>query len=137
LLLIVTAIHYGTLYIGWELASVIGGLPRVLFSFCVGVALHHFRPAPKIRTGGAIAMAAIVVVGCFRGVTNWIYDLPMVLIIFPLTLYLATTWQPEGKTASVFRALGELSYPLYALHLPVIYVVNRALQTVSHDAMLD
>jgi len=137
ILLVITAIHFGTLHVGWDLSHFIGGLPRVLFSFSIGLLIHHFRPTPRIRTGGAVVLAAIVVSACLGGSATWIYDLPVVLVVFPASLYFAAAWQPEGLIASLFRALGDLSYPLYVLHLPVIYAVAKSLQVFPHAPVIE
>ena len=49
----------------------------------------------------------------------------------------AAAWQPEGLIASLFRALGDLSYPLYVLHLPVIYAVAKSLQVFPHAPVIE
>jgi peptidoglycan/LPS O-acetylase OafA/YrhL len=137
ILLAITAIYFGTLHVGWELSHFIGGLPRVLFSFCVGLMIHHVQPTPRIQTSGAVVLCAVVVASCLCGATTWMYDLPVVLIVFPAALYFAAVWQPDGLIAPLFRALGDLSYPLYALHLPVIYAVAKSLQVFPQAPILE
>jgi peptidoglycan/LPS O-acetylase OafA/YrhL len=137
ILLAITGVYFGTLHAGWELPHFIGGLPRVLFSFSMGVVLHHFRHTPRTNTNGAALLCAILITSCLWGTMSWMYDLPVVLIVFPITLWLAAAWQPDGLIASIFRSLGDLSYPLYVLHLPIIYAVAKSLQVVPHAPILE
>jgi peptidoglycan/LPS O-acetylase OafA/YrhL len=137
LLLVFTAVQFGNLDVGWELPHFLGGAPRVLFSFTVGVLIHRFKPAKKTSSTGSAVLCAVTI-GCFLfGAPTWMYDLPVVMIVFPAVVYFAVAWQPDGMIASACRFLGELSYPLYVLHVPVLFAATAALRAVPHDSALD
>jgi peptidoglycan/LPS O-acetylase OafA/YrhL len=136
-LLIYTGLQFGILHVGWDMPHLLGGAPRVLCSFSIGVLIWRFRPQPRTQLIGSAVLCAVAIACFFSGILSWTYDLPIVLIVFPVTLWFAAAWQPEGLVATACRALGDLSYPLYALHLPVIYVVAKALRETPHTPLAE
>lgn len=136
-LLIYTGLHFGSLHVGWDLPHLLGGAPRVLFSFSMGALIWRFRPQPRTQLIGSAILCAVAIACFFSGILSWTYDLPVVLVVFPVTLWFAAAWQPEGLIASACRALGDLSYPLYVLHLPVIYVVAKLLREIPHTPLAE
>ena len=55
---------------------------------------------------------------------GWAYDFVSVFALFPALLVLATTTQAGGlRLQSLCRVFGELSYPLYAIHMPFFLMV--------------
>jgi peptidoglycan/LPS O-acetylase OafA/YrhL len=134
-LLIYTGLQFGNLHVGWDMPHLLGGAPRVLCSFSIGVLIWRFRPRTQLI--GSAVLCAVAIACFFSGILSWTYDLPIVLIVFPVTLWFAAAWQPEGLVATACRALGDLSYPLYVLHLPVIYVVAKALRETPHTPLAE
>ena len=57
------------------------------------------------------------------GAANWLYEAACVILVFPLVLVAgAGSLQPEGTMGAVTRLVGELSYPVYIVHYPFIYL---------------
>jgi peptidoglycan/LPS O-acetylase OafA/YrhL len=50
------------------------------------------------------------------------FDLFFALALSPLIVFLASTMEPPAAFRRPFALLGELSFPLYAIHVPVIAV---------------
>jgi len=101
----------------------LAGFSRVGFSFFSGVALFRLRDhkwISRVKQLPPVA-AGTILVGIFAAPERWsnAYDLVMTLIAFPLIVLAASKAEPMGWTAVASIWSGWLSYPLYALHVPV------------------
>ena len=55
--------------------------------------------------------------------TNGLYDSVCILIIFPLLLWIGASGKAtDNKTARVCKFLGDISYPVYVVHYPFMYL---------------
>ena len=103
---------------------------RVAFSFSLGVALYRTlgqNPKklafPLVSTPAIFAVLTAVLLA--PTAREWAYDLVAVFALFPALLVLAITTHADGsRLQSVCRVLGELSYPLYAIHMPFFLMVS-------------
>lgn len=120
---------------GWSFAGdgFWGGLWRVLTSFCIGMLLSRvLRPIKVRRTFLFISLTLTLLMFMPRigGETmrwaNGLYELICVLVIFPALLYLgasdASFNVPNPRALCLYKFLGEISYPLYIIHYPFIYI---------------
>jgi peptidoglycan/LPS O-acetylase OafA/YrhL len=109
------------------------GLPRIGFSFFLGVWMQRHHPGGRIRHP-AVAWLLLAVTALLLGI-----DPPRPLLFDGLVLFLAwpaIVWIALGVDPSrpaPFAALGALSYPLYVLHLPVLGLAWRGLLFVHRD----
>ena len=123
---------YGSMGVGWTIDSVNfgGGMPRMLFPFALGMLLaHHFKP---LYVRGAFAWCSLALVGLFAVpyiegqepvCMNSVYELFCLVVVFPLIVWLGASGVAGGKKASaVCELLGQLSYPLYVIHYPFMYL---------------
>ena len=68
---------------------------------------------------------------------NGLYEALVILLVFPLIVSLgAGSKLPTGGGAALCRFLGEISYPLYMVHFPFVYmqkawVMNHPAATLS------
>jgi peptidoglycan/LPS O-acetylase OafA/YrhL len=122
--LLIAGVHWGDLLIGPTVKTFPGGLARVLFSFTAGVLLYEYRPR-RTTFSNSISMAVLLatVVLLVFGVRAWWHDLAVVTVAFPLLVYLAARYQSHGMLARLSAWLGRVSYAIYILHLPVLYLV--------------
>lgn len=121
----------GYLGAGWTFASYgfWGGLLRVMFAFPAGLLLS--RVFHKRRVRGAfwwcalaiVAVAAIPRIGGAAHIwANGIYDALCVLLVFPLVVWLGASGQTtDALSTRICNFLGDISYPLYIVHYPLIY----------------
>lgn len=126
--LIATGLTAGTLDQGVRPLQFWGGLARVTFSFFVGVALYRLwrtRP-PKFGLPAALLFVLLVMPMLLKpeGSAAWIYDLAVIVLYFPLLVWLGATARAGRRWTSISVALGALSYPLYVLHIPVWNLVR-------------
>ncbi len=123
---------YDMIGVGWTLDGVnfFGGLIRMLFPFSAGMLMaRNFKP---YRIAGIFQISIIVLFLLFSvpvfakvgGISmNGVYELLCVVIIFPAIVWLAASGRLTGKAmTAVCRFLGDISYPLYIVHYPVMYL---------------
>ena len=123
---------YGNLGVGWSLLdnNFLGGMLRVMFSFSAGMLLsRNFKPI-KVRGAFWIASAIIVIllsvsyIGTVeKSWMNGIYDSILVILIFPFLVYFGASGKvTDNKTRLLCKTLGDISYPLYMIHYPFMYL---------------
>ncbi|WP_134088503.1 acyltransferase [Olivibacter sp. XZL3] len=123
---------YGHLGVGWTLAdhNLIGGFLRLLFSFSVGILMSRtFKPV-RVRGAFWICSLSIVVLLSIPHIggeealwMNGIYDSLCTIVIFPILVYLGASGSTSDKKPSkICKFLGDISYPLYMVHYPFMYL---------------
>ncbi len=123
---------YGDVCVGFALTgdNMLGGFLRLLFSFSAGLLLFRvFRPVP-MRGAFWLGSLAIVVVaaiprlgGSQHLAWNGLYDTLCCVVVFPLLVYAGASERITSPfTTRLCRFLGAISYPLYMVHYPFIYV---------------
>jgi peptidoglycan/LPS O-acetylase OafA/YrhL len=117
---------------GWSLdaAGIKVGLARLCYPFIAGMWL--MRSGLRLRSrhafplcGGLLVVALSVprLGGTPHHIANGLYDALCVLLLFPLIVALgAGEKRAGGWSLRVARVLGDLSFPLYITHYPLIYV---------------
>lgn len=123
---------FGHLGVGWTIAdnNFIGGLLRLLYAFSAGLLMSRiFKP---IKIKGAFLISSLVIVFLlsmpFIGNSNqlWangLYDAICTIIIFPILVYIGASGKINNKfTSKVCKFLGDISYPLYMVHYPFMYL---------------
>jgi peptidoglycan/LPS O-acetylase OafA/YrhL len=123
---------FGHLGVGWTMAdyNLIGGFLRLLFSFSAGLLMSRvFRPV-RIRGVFWICSLAVIVLLSMPYIGNgdspWmngLYDAVCVILIFPVLVYLGASGMTTDKiTTGMCKWLGDISYPLYIVHYPFMYL---------------
>ncbi|MBO0748908.1 MAG: acyltransferase [Porphyrobacter sp.] len=118
---------YGANELGMDSRNWIGGIPRVVFSYALGVLL-----ARSYRGGGLIArlrwnwaLAVFVPLAVVLTLPHWPLpraagDILTTLLLLPLCFALMIGARLPEPLVPLFAGLGLLSYPLYAVHLPIL-----------------
>lgn len=123
---------FGHLGVGWSLIdyNLIGGFLRMFFAFSIGLLMsRNFKPV-KIR--GAFWICSLVLIsflsvphigGLESPWMNGIYDSVCTIIVFPMLVYLGASGATTDKTSSkICKFLGDISYPVYIVHYPFMYL---------------
>ena len=115
------------LNVGAFWSGAVFGAARTVFSFTLGVGLYRLRDRLQLRrraTWQAWLLFPVLLGALMFTPTNraW-WDLACVFMILPALLWLGTLWEvPSGKLA---EGLGDLSYPLYCIHAPLVWAGKK------------
>ncbi|QJD79812.1 acyltransferase family protein [Spirosoma rhododendri] len=122
----------GDICVGFALTdeNLIGGFLRLLFSFSAGLLLARLFKPVDVRgifwIGGLtiVVLAAIPRIGGPETLwMNGLYDTFCVVVVFPLLVYLGASEKTTSRTTiRACKFLGDISYPLYMVHYPFIYL---------------
>ena len=123
---------YGNIGVGWTLDGVnfLGGSLRMLFPFSMGMLLsRNFKPV-KLR--GAFWICTIIMIALFavpylEGAkpfcVNGAYEVFCVIVAFPILVWLGASGTTTDKKSTVIcKFLGDISYPVYVVHYPIMYL---------------
>ena len=123
---------FGHLGVGWSLLdyNLLGGFLRLLFSFSMGLLMSRvFKPVHIRGTFWicSLTIAVLLSVPHIGGTEalwmNGIYDSVCSIIIFPILVYLGASGKTTDKgTSRICKFLGDISYPLYIVHYPFMYL---------------
>jgi peptidoglycan/LPS O-acetylase OafA/YrhL len=127
-------ILYSTMHIaaledlGWNSKYPLEAASRVLFSFLLGTIIYRFRGVlPGLSKGPGIMLPALsmtcllLVLGMPWYEGGW--DALAIFLFLPAILTLGVVCGREPK-AAVRSFLGEISYPIYAIHFPVFLLLS-------------
>lgn len=132
-LLVASAFH-GNIDMGASWSDALLGVPRVIFSFFVGVAICRAKPALAIRGANFLrnlpqsaiisAILALLLATFFAPVPDGlrgVFDGMVVVGVFPFVVALGACVEPGSWFRGSFQFLGKTSYAVYVLHIPMLY----------------
>ena len=73
---------------------------------------------------------------------NGIYELACIILVFPLIVWFGASGRPTGKISmKACKFLGDISYPLYIVHYPVMYLfyswlIDKELYTLGETWLM-
>lgn len=124
---------YDMIGVGWTLDTVnfFGGALRMLFPFSMGMLLaRHFKPM-NVRGAFWICSVILLLLFCVPYIVtgnspislNGLFEAICILFIFPVLLWIGASGKTTDNSSSrVCKFLGDISYPLYAVHYPIMYL---------------
>ena len=136
LIVIACVTHYQSIDYGPAPDELLAGIYRAILPFLIGVVifrLYRDGRLPKASLSGLSFAAALLLILAWPrtvGEGSVTYDLCAELVLFPLLVALAARGVARGLVATLCRISGEISYPLYILHVPVIHIVRAAAKKV-------
>lgn len=120
----------GHLSVGWGGDNITGGGIRVGYSFLAGILAYRSRWIIRSRLG-FIALSTMLMLAFlipFAEKVNWIVDPLVVIFYFPLLIALGAGARVSDAMRRVCRLSGELSYPIYMVHYPFIWLFMSYVQ---------
>jgi len=122
----------GDLIGGWALTpeGIQIGLTRVCFPFFAGVLLMRLGKRIRLPNGFAVCSLLLIIAlslprfgGTEKLWLNGLYEAACVIFLFPLIVAIgAGEKNADGPSVRLARFFGDLSYPLYITHYPLIYI---------------
>lgn len=114
----------GHLSVGWGSDNFWGGGIRVLYSFLSGMLIYRLKWVIRSNMGfgmiGFLLFLAFLVP--FREAANWWVDPLVIILYFPFLIALGAGAKNTAGSNRICRFLGEISYPLYMVHYPFIWI---------------
>ena len=106
-----------------------GGLSRLIYAYPMGLLMARlFRERTVKSSSGAFWISAIVLLILLPmpripGCLNAVYEMLILLLVFPLIVWKNAGSLVEGaREKRIMKTLGDMSYPLYMVHYPLIYI---------------
>lgn len=139
--LAVASWHQGGLNIGHAWPSFHWGLARVFFSFCVGTLVHRLWRQDRFKFGGIVFVVPMVALALamtipIRTEFRSYFDLLVVLVVFPILLVFGARCRMPAWGSKASQFLGDTSYAIYVLHLPLLYMVGTKMRSHQVSAFI-
>jgi peptidoglycan/LPS O-acetylase OafA/YrhL len=125
-----TAAWRGDVGTGWSFDTFWIAFVRMMFPFFAGLLL--FRSAKLIHIPHAYIVCSVILIILFFMPTfkhNGIYEAACIIIAFPIVVAAGAGGQIAGRWAKLCKFSGEISYPIYIMHYPFIYIYTMWVAT--------
>lgn len=126
---------YDMVGVGWTIDSINfwGGLVRMLFPFTVGMLLARTFKPRKIKGAFWLCSALLITVFAMpyiastgKASINSLYEFLCIALLFPFIVWMgACGGCGDNVTGRVNKFLGDISYPLYIIHYPIMYMFYK------------
>lgn len=126
--LLLTANRFDLLGWGWSWQTTWVGYVRLAYPFLMGLLLYRLNL--KLKVPAPYLVCSIILVAVFASPVmsryNGLYEAGCVIVLFPFVLMMgAGIERMSGWLGRLCRFTGQLSYPLYIIHYPLIYVFGH------------
>lgn len=123
--------HATNIGVGWSGDNFWGGGVRAFFPFLAGILVYRSGYIFQTRIGflatGALLFISFLIP--FSATYNWIIEPSIVIVYFPLLLALGAGTAAGPRAEKLCRFFGEISYPLYMIHYPFIWIFFSYVET--------
>jgi peptidoglycan/LPS O-acetylase OafA/YrhL len=117
---------------GWSLEATQFriGLTRLMYPFFAGLLLSRLMKPARVKNAFLLCSILILAILSMPRIggseylwMNGLYDALSIIFLFPLIVYLGANGEVKQKFATkLCKFLGDISYPLYITHYPLIYI---------------
>lgn len=117
---------------GWSANNFVGGFPRVLFSFCMGVVCHrwHIATQRNLAPLAPWAVALMLLVFCLPEST--VVTALSLVALGPLVVLTNAPARPSRQLEKTLAWMGLVSYPLYMIHAPLMRLWGECVHPYFH-----
>ena len=123
----------GYLGVGWGGDNFIGGGSRIFYSFLAGMLVYRSNWIIRTRLG-FVPIAVLLILAFlvpYAEQTNTIADPLLVIFYFPFLIALAAGAQLRATFVKICRFLGDISYPLYMIHYPFLWMYLSYVEVIK------
>lgn len=101
------------------------GFPRIGFSFFLGLLIQrrHWGRHRRTHLAWLVIAAPVVVMSLAPAQGGALLDIAMLVAIAPAIVWVGANVEP--RNATLFTWLGDVSYPVYVLHIPILSIIWR------------
>ena len=117
---------------GWSLdaTQLRIGFSRMMYPFFAGLLLNRIVKVKQVKNAFLWCSLLIIIVLAFPRIggpehlwMNGLYESICIIFIFPMIVFLGAGGEVKGKyTTRICKFLGDISYPIYITHYPLIYI---------------
>ena len=115
---------------GWSLTidQIFIGITRLIYPFFIGYLIYRLKFKIKVKYGFVVCSFILICILCcprIGGISmiNSVYESIAIIIIFPIIVMMGAGSEiTNEKLKMLNKFLGEISYPIYITHYPLIYL---------------
>ncbi|UII32852.1 acyltransferase [Fulvivirga ulvae] len=123
---------HGDIIGGWAIddpAQLKIGFTRLAFPFLAGILLARTVKVSKLKN--SFLYTSILLITCLSvprigGHENFwqngLYECFCLIVVFPFIVWMGASGEVTGKIAKLSKFLGDISYPIYITHFPIVYI---------------
>jgi peptidoglycan/LPS O-acetylase OafA/YrhL len=128
---------YGTLNIGWSWTTFPGGLARTLFAFTTGMVIARIGHAHARRVSWhaeiCCAVFAVAILLPTPPAAAILLDILGAIVMCPLLIVAGARFELSAVSRKIARLAGDLSFPIYCIHFPIIFMTHFAAKRLGVD----
>jgi peptidoglycan/LPS O-acetylase OafA/YrhL len=151
LTILVILAGFATLYVALTQGIVLGGWTfnghhlyvgfiRLLYTFFAGLLLYRIGKLIHIKRAFLWCSLLLIVFLTLPRIGNaehaWmngVYEAGVIILIFPLIVFMGASGEVKGKyTSKICKFLGDISYPVYLVNYPFVYVYTGWISDTHH-----
>lgn len=127
--------------LGWSGPTFAGGVARTVFSFCTGILIFRVSPAMRRHPATWLCLlpiaATLVVIGAPSAIPGAIWrEWITILLVIPAIVIAGVRWEAPPPLRAMFGWLGALSFPVYIIHLPLIFTGRILMERADFPPLL-
>lgn len=129
------AVRRGDVGTGWSYETFWIATVRMMYPFFAGLLLFRLRKMIRIPMAYTICSLALVLLFCMPYLQyNGLYEAACIIIAFPLVVAAGAGGEIKGRWKKLCDFSGAISYPIYILHYPFIYIYTEWIYTQKPPA---
>jgi peptidoglycan/LPS O-acetylase OafA/YrhL len=130
----------GDIELGPKWTTLPFGLARVGYGFTCGVVLASVFDEQSRRRSFA-AVIAVLLLACLlaiplAGNERILFECAAAIVLMPVMLWLGSRFEMPAALLGVSAFLGDISYPLYAIHFPLVTMFGQMQKRLLHVPLL-